>query len=85
MDFGPNFEGEQACMTVENPDMFFPHPSDRAGIAAAKEVCNSCNFITECLSYAVRHPELQGVWGGLTQRQRETLRSKLRNKANVIN
>jgi len=83
MDFGPNFEGQQACMYVENPDMFFPHPSDRAGIAAAKEICNGCPVLVECLRYAVRKPNLQGIWGATTQRQRETLRAKLKKEQNA--
>lgn len=83
MDFGPNFEGKQACMYVKNPDMFFPHPSEKGMVAAAKQVCNSCPVITECLRYAVRHPNLQGIWGATTQRQRETIRSRIKRGQNV--
>jgi len=82
MPEAPSFDGSQLCAQTD-PEIFFPHPSDRAGIAAAKEICNQCPFIELCLKYALSEPSIQGIWGGTTQRQRETLRSKLRKMQNV--
>lgn len=79
MDFGPNFEGKQACLKV-NPDIFFPTNADRAGFVNAKTICASCEVIEPCLQYAVRHPSLDGIWGGTTPRQRETIRSRMRKE-----
>jgi WhiB family redox-sensing transcriptional regulator len=70
-------DGSQPCAQVD-PEIFFPDPSDRAGIARAKEICNTCNFIEECLASAVWEPKLEGIWGGTTPRQRETIRTRLR-------
>ena len=77
----PSFDGSQPCAKTD-PEIFFPHPSDRKGIVAAKAICNACPFVEPCLRYAIGEPSLQGIWGATTQRQRETLRSKLR-KQNV--
>lgn len=81
----PNFEAKQACLTVEDPDLFFPEPSDRIAIEKAKQICNGCEVVQNCLMYAVRHPELQGIWGATTQRQRDTLRAKLRKMGALNN
>lgn len=41
---------------------------------AAKAVCGRCLVRTECLAWAVAQgPELDGVWGGLGERERRTL------------
>lgn len=77
-DFGaPSFDGSQLCAKVD-PEIFFPHPTDRAGIKNAKDICNQCNFTTRCLEYALWEPSLDGIWGGTTPRQRESLRTRAR-------
>jgi WhiB family redox-sensing transcriptional regulator len=76
----PLFDGTQSCKKVPNPDMFFPHPTDKKGIKEAKEVCNSCKFIAPCLEYAIWEPSLEGIWGGTTWRQRQNLRTVSRKK-----
>jgi len=83
MPEAPSFDGSQPCSKTD-PEMFFPHPSDRVGIAAAKEVCNTCPFITSCLKYAVGEAGLQGIWGGTTQRQRETIRTRMRKAGQLV-
>jgi len=78
----PQFDGTQACAD-EDPDTFFPAPSDRWGIQDAKNICASCEFIDPCFAYAVKEPSLQGIWGGTTQRQRESFRGRARRQASV--
>jgi WhiB family redox-sensing transcriptional regulator len=39
----------------------------------AKQVCARCPVCSECLAYALRHPEAIGVWGGRTERERREL------------
>lgn len=60
-----------------DPDLFFP-PLDgesteqrHAREGAAKAVCASCPVRTECLSWALANRERLGVWGGLTERERQ--------------
>ena len=40
----------------------------------AKEVCSGCAVREECLVHAVVTREKQGVWGGLSERQRKKVR-----------
>ena len=37
----------------------------------AKQVCKSCPVITECRDYALYHRIEHGVWGGMTEAERE--------------
>ena len=41
--------------------------------AAAKSVCRSCVVRAECLDYAIRSREPYGVWGGLSEDEREAI------------
>jgi WhiB family transcriptional regulator, redox-sensing transcriptional regulator len=74
----------------QDPRIWYPH-ADRsepgkfaekyriaaAQTASAKNICNSCPVQLDCLSYAMYH-EPYGIWGGLTEREREQLRRKLK-------
>ncbi|MDN5768881.1 MAG: WhiB family transcriptional regulator [Humibacillus sp.] len=71
----PNFDGTQACTNA-------PPAAARAYAGAAgadprpaQQLCASCRFRTECLSFAL-HTDTYGVWGGLTEDQREQLRTQ---------
>lgn len=74
------FDGSQACNGLD-VNIFFPDPKDRMGIAQAKKVCNECVLRSTCLEFALPQPGLDGIWGGTTPRQRETLRTKYRKAA----
>jgi WhiB family redox-sensing transcriptional regulator len=39
---------------------------------AAKRVCATCPVLRECRNHALQTPELFGVWGGLSETDRET-------------
>lgn len=41
----------------------------------AKQICSECKIKTPCLSYALYH-ENHGIWGGLTERERQTMRRR---------
>jgi WhiB family transcriptional regulator, redox-sensing transcriptional regulator len=64
-----------------DPDIFFPvlvsgpSTSGSAGrrVAAAKRICYACPVISECLTWALRHGEEWGVWGGLSEHERRRL------------
>ncbi|HET7277067.1 MAG TPA: WhiB family transcriptional regulator [Dermatophilaceae bacterium] len=66
---------EGSCRRV-SPDMFF-HPEGERGSArrsrdtAAKEVCLGCPVLRECREHALRVREPYGVWGGMTEDDRE--------------
>lgn len=66
-----------SCRTVD-PTVFF-HPQNERGSArrqrdlAAKSVCAGCPVRRECADYAIRAREPYGVWGGLTEEEREAI------------
>jgi WhiB family redox-sensing transcriptional regulator len=61
-----------------NPTLFF-HPAGERGPArrtrtdAAQAVCGTCPVIQQCRVHALAVREPYGVWGGLTEEERETL------------
>jgi len=71
--------GLAACRDAE-PEVFFPISATAASrdtIARAKQVCASCPVQSQCLSYALRHRQEQGIWGGLTEDERRLLNRRL--------
>lgn len=68
-----------ACRNAD-PELFFPISSRAASgseIRRAKQVCASCPVSSPCLSYALTHRQEQGIWGGLTDEERQSLRRKV--------
>ena len=65
------------CQTVD-PEIFFPDPTDRAGITKAKTLCGNCDqeVKNKCLSFALTNKVHYGVWGGLTEVERHSLLRK---------
>lgn len=60
------------CAQMGDFDVFFPpkgHPSREA-----KDICSRCDVISECALYALTNTELQGIWGGLSDRDRIRMR-----------
>jgi WhiB family transcriptional regulator, redox-sensing transcriptional regulator len=51
---------------------FFPARGE--SVRDAKEVCARCAVRSECLDFALRLKVAHGVWGGLSERERRTLR-----------
>ena len=70
-----------ACREAD-PDLFF-HPQNERGLArvrrdrSAKAVCARCEVRVECADYALRAREPYGVWGGLTEEERERVYVRL--------
>lgn len=69
------FEG--LCRT-RGAEIFF-HPERERGAARrareafAVELCQQCPVIKECREHALSFPESYGVWGGLTEDERESI------------
>jgi hypothetical protein len=51
---------DQAACRDEDPELFFPMPSDAAGQQEAAAVCARCPVRVECRAAAQKY----GVWGG---------------------
>lgn len=53
--------------------LFFPERGD--DVRPAKQICAGCPVLEQCRAYALAAPlELQGVWGGLSQKERRESR-----------
>jgi WhiB family redox-sensing transcriptional regulator len=67
------------CSQVD-PELFFPEAGSNM-TKRAKSVCSSCPVMDRCMSYALEHPGIAGVWGGTTERDRDEIRRKRRAAA----
>jgi WhiB family redox-sensing transcriptional regulator len=78
-----DWKKKAACLGVD-AGVFFPDSSDprcHKLLKAAKAICEQCEVKEKCLEYALNTPELHGVWGGCSERQRVVLRRQ--RKANT--
>jgi WhiB family transcriptional regulator, redox-sensing transcriptional regulator len=78
----PYFDGSQVCAQVD-PELFFPDSSAeiQVNLRTVKPLCKSCEFQEACLEYALKHPELQGIWAGTTDNERRLIRRYKRKSA----
>lgn len=67
----------QDASCVGARDLHFPHgrpeqtPQQvREQTTRAKAMCFACPVIADCLEYALRNGETEGVWGGTTPKER---------------
>ncbi|MER5771089.1 WhiB family transcriptional regulator [Streptomyces sp. NPDC001985] len=63
---------ETALCAQTGPEFFFPAPG--SSTREAKRLCGACEGRVECLEYALRHDEKFGVWGGMSEQERDVLR-----------
>lgn len=79
--------GDAPCSET-NPDAFFPDDMKENVMAyrptyefedEAKKVCAGCPYRAACLIYAMKDPTLVGIWGGLTEKDRNALRRGTRD------
>jgi WhiB family redox-sensing transcriptional regulator len=67
---------EQARCQGEDARLFFGPEKERtrdreAREGEAKQICAACPVLRECRAHALGTPELFGVWGGLSEADRE--------------
>lgn len=63
-----------ALCAQTDPEAFFP---ERGGSNRdAKAICARCDVRAQCLEYALRTGERDGIWGGLSPRQRRALAAR---------
>jgi WhiB family redox-sensing transcriptional regulator len=72
---------QSACRGTRG--LFFPaadltetRPQRRAREANAKAICGTCTVQVECLDEALSAEERYGIWGGLTERERRSVRAR---------
>ncbi len=87
---GPNadlwdWQLEAACRG-EDSDLFF-HPEGERGPSrlarelAAKSVCATCPVMAQCAAHALAVREPYGVWGGMSEDEREAIYQRRREAA----
>ena len=67
-----------ACLT-EDPELFFPIGNSGPALAQveqAKRVCNRCEVSDSCLKWALDTGQDAGVWGGLSEEERRSLKRR---------
>ncbi|MEU3346142.1 WhiB family transcriptional regulator [Streptomyces sp. NPDC006700] len=62
---------ERALCAQTGADFFFPEPG--SSVREAKRICGMCEMRPACLEYALANDERFGVWGGLSEKERQAL------------
>ncbi|MFE6903825.1 WhiB family transcriptional regulator [Streptomyces sp. NPDC057717] len=63
-----------------DPELFFPRgATDYAAVQAedAKAVCRTCPVMQRCRQWALKEHIADGVWGGLTPKERDALKRRI--------
>lgn len=56
---------------IDDPTWF---PGVGQPASHARAICRMCSVTNQCAEYALARPNLEGVWGGLSERQRRSIR-----------
>jgi WhiB family redox-sensing transcriptional regulator len=70
---------DAALCAQADPDLWFP-PKGRVA-REAKRICLGCPVRRQCLEEALALGETDGIWGGLTPRQRHVLKGERQEAA----
>lgn len=68
-----------AACRDEEPELFFPIGNTGPAlqqIDEAKRVCASCDVVELCLNWAIETGQDAGVWGGLSEDERRSLKRR---------
>lgn len=75
---GVDWMKQARCVQVKaGPSVFFPDKSGPGGARKAKVVCSGCHVRDFCLAYALFNREMDGIWGGLSDRERRAILKRL--------
>ncbi|WP_406413917.1 WhiB family transcriptional regulator [Streptomyces halstedii] len=78
-----NWRTHAACRD-EDPDLFFSIGTTGPALVQteeAKAVCRGCPVRQQCLDWALENNQDAGVWGGLGETERRTLKRRSRRQA----
>ena len=73
-----DWRSKAACLSVD-PELFFPIGNTGPAIAQAaqaKTVCHSCPVEATCLQWAIDNNQDSGVWGGMSEEERRSLKRR---------
>lgn len=63
------------CARVD-PELFARHKGRTDMTRKAKRICQTCSATEPCLQYAMSNPDIGGILGGTTERERRNLRRR---------
>jgi WhiB family redox-sensing transcriptional regulator len=69
---------EAACRGAAT-SLFFPDPADDTAVREAKAICAACCVVVECRAHVLLSPAERGIWGGLTEQDRQNAREHRHN------
>lgn len=78
----PDWRNHAACRD-EDPELFFPIGNTGPALVQiedAKAVCRRCPVIDDCRAWALAAGEKAGVWGGLSEDERDGERRRERRR-----
>jgi hypothetical protein len=64
---GPEWQEHSACASSDGEAF---HPQKGGSVKMAKRVCSGCEVRAECLEYALATDQRFGVWGGMSENER---------------
>ena len=65
-----------------DPELWHPKSAGTAFSKAAVAIClHHCPVMEECRAWALRNQEPHGIWGGLTEQEREAIRKRIQRKS----
>ncbi len=73
-----DWRSRAACLRLDT-DLFFPRDEtewDEQQVEDAKAVCRTCAVQSVCLEFALATRQKLGIWGGLTDDERRSLRRR---------
>ena len=68
-----DWRDDAACRGLDT-SIFFPATED--GAEEAKAICRTCPVQQACLDWAIATRQEDGVWGGLTEKERRRVRRR---------
>ncbi|MBW8793223.1 MAG: WhiB family transcriptional regulator [Streptomyces sp.] len=77
-DHATHWREQGACVRLD-PDLFFPIGDGgltHVQVAEAKAVCRRCPVMEQCLGWAMRVEQVDGIWGGTTEGERRLMRRR---------
>jgi WhiB family transcriptional regulator, redox-sensing transcriptional regulator len=77
-EMNAKWQQRAACRGLD-AEIFYPSSDEEA--EEAKAICAMCTVRQLCLEQAIAHRERDGVWGGLTERERRRLIRQRRKSA----
>jgi hypothetical protein len=73
-----DWKDQSACRgrATRTTDPWFPKPTNVVAVQVAKSVCFGCPSMIQCAQFALTTNQEEGVWGGLNEAQRRTIRKR---------